>query len=514
MVVPHSHPPFLSSVTSREDRALNNGNHPADNPTNESRTSFGRTTIYTNAESITAANVIPELTAALNTHALNYSDIDYLFNYRKGKQPILWRYKDTRGEICAKIVVNLADYIVSFKTGYLMGSPVQYVTREQEDSGDDVTLINRFMNFECKSKKDFELASWFYTCGVAYRLIEPNSRFDEKDIKKKSPFKTYVLDPRNTFVVYSSKPSHEPLFAVNYVVFNEKKVYTVYTDTEVFVIDETSTAKEIISTSRHYCGDIPIIEYAANQLKMGAFEAVITLLDAINLTQSDRSDGVEQFIQAFMMFKGVDISTGDYKVLREEGAIAVPPDGDIKYIISELNQTQTQTLIDDMIKQVLLICGVPLQSDSGTSDSSNNGAMIIKNGWQQAEAKAQESEKYFEEPERRFLDIAVKIANTFGALGDLYTSNMDIRFTRRNYEDIQSKSQVLVTLLGCEKVHPRIAFEYCGMFIDPNLAYEESREYVEELEAKQAKELEEALKDSPEDDEDKTESPQDVQKSA
>ena len=475
-------------------------NNPANNPLNTSRVMFGRTTIFSNAEKIDRNNIVNELSQALTVHALNRNEIDYLYNYRKGMQPILSRIKTARSEICAKIVVDLADYIVSFKTGYLMGSPVQYVTREQENDGDDVTLMNRYMNYECKAKKDFELASWFYTCGVSYRLIEPNEDYDRRDNDKTSPFKTYVLDPRNTFVVYSSSPSHRPLFAVNYVSFKDEKVYTVYTKDTVFVINETDMAVgQPIIERPHYLGDIPIIEYAANQLKMGAFENCITLLDSINLTQSDRSDGLEQFIQALMVFKGIDITSEDFWELKEQGALKIPIDADVKYIISELNQSQTQTLIDDMTKQVLLICGVPLQSDSGTSDSSNNGAMIIKNGWQQAEAKAQESEKYFEEPERRFLEIAVRIAKTFGALDDLYTSNMDIRFTRRNYEDIQTKAQVLTTLLGCEKVHPLFAFEYCGMFIDPNLAYEESRKYVEELEKKQAEELKKATEEIPED---------------
>lgn len=470
-------------------------NNPANNPVNQSRVMFGRTTIFSNALKIDRSNILQELTEAAITHTKNSDEIDYLYNYRKGNQPILARIKEARAEICAKIVVNLADYIVSFKSGYLMGSPVQYVTREQANDGDDVTLMNRFMNLECKAKKDFELASWFYTCGVAYRLIEQNNDFNKNDPEETSPFNTYVLDPRNTFVVYSSLPSHKPLYAVNYVKNNEKNTYTVYTKDTVFIIDETNSAKEIISEQPHFLGDIPIIEYDANQLKMGAFEGVITLLDNINLTQSDRSDGVEQFIQALLVFMGLDIKDGDMERIKQEGGICLPPDTDVKYLVHELNQTQTQTFIDDMTKQAFLICGVPLQSDSGTSDSSNNGAMIIKNGWQQAEAKAQESEKYFEEPERRFLKIAVNIAKTFSALTDLYTSNMDIRFTRRNYEDIQTKAQVLTTLLGCEKVHPLYAFEYCGMFIDPNLAYEMSKRYVEELEAKQAEELRKATEE-------------------
>lgn len=55
--------------------------------------------------------------------------------------------------------------------------------------------------------------------------------------------------------------------------------------------------------------------------RLGAFEIVIPLLDAINMTESNRIDGVEQFVQALMLFHNVDISSEDYKKLRDEGAI-------------------------------------------------------------------------------------------------------------------------------------------------------------------------------------------------
>lgn len=35
---------------------------------------------------------------------------------------------------------------------------------------------------------------------------------------------------------------------------------------------------------------------------MGAFESVVPLLDAINNVQSNRLDGIEQFIQSLMVF--------------------------------------------------------------------------------------------------------------------------------------------------------------------------------------------------------------------
>ena len=63
---------------------------------------------------------------------------------------------------------------------------------------------------------------------------------------------------------------------------------------------------------------------------------------------------------------------------------------------------------------------------------------------------------------------------------DLSIGDLDMKFTRRNYENIQSKSQVLATMLGQAKVHPKLAFEHCGMFSDPETAYRMSEKYYKD----------------------------------
>lgn len=71
---------------------------------------------------------------------------------------------------------------------------------------------------------------------------------------------------------------------------------------------------------------------------------------------------------------------------------------------------------------------------------------------------------------------------------DLKVCNIEIRFTRRNYENILQKAQVLDLMLKNSKIHPRLAFEHCGLFVDSDLAYTLSAEYAEEQE-KKAQEL-------------------------
>ena len=86
-------------------------------PVAETRQMFGRRVIKTSVTNITEENVVDVLLKALSIHALNRSEIDYLWEYYKGKQPILRRQKEVRPEITNRIVENRANEIVSFKVG-------------------------------------------------------------------------------------------------------------------------------------------------------------------------------------------------------------------------------------------------------------------------------------------------------------------------------------------------------------------------------------------------------------
>lgn len=460
----------------------------------DKRTLYGREVIYTDFDEITPENVLKVLDKAMTVHARNRADIQYLYEYYKGKQPVLDRSKEFRPEICNRIVENRANEIVSFKVGYLMGEPVQYVSRLTDDSGatDAINLLNDFVFAEDKAAKDKELADWFTICGTAYRMILPDPKGEEDE----SPFEIYTLDPRNAFVVYHSGLGNKPMMGVKYVTHEDGSViFSIYTDKNYFEVlqpgainQSNYTPKSITKNEGHIYGDIPIIEYPANSARLGAFEIVLPLLDALNNVSSNRLDGIEQFIQSLLILKGVDIESEEYKALRENGGLKVPLEGDAYYVTQELNQTQTQTLVDYMYQTILVICGMP--NRNGSSSTSDTGsAVIMRDGWSDAEARAKDTELMFKMSEKRFLRLAIRIANTLRDM-ELKLSAIEIRFTRRNYENIQAKAQVLTTLLANDKIHPRLAFEHCGLFVDPDLAYTQSKEYSDERKEEAQKELE------------------------
>ena len=59
-------------------------------------------------------------------------------------------------------------------------------------------------------------------------------------------------------------------------------------------------------------------------------------------------------------------------------------------------------------------------------------------------------------------------------------ADFEIRFTRRNYEDILAKSQTLITMLASDKIHPQKAYEASGLFPDAEEAYQMGMEWFEQ----------------------------------
>ena len=449
----------------------------------ETRNLYGRRIITTDAVEITSKNVVAEIEKAMYNHTVNREEIEYLWNYYKGKQPILWREKQVRPEICNKIVENRANEIVSFKVGYLCGEPIQYICRNGDDAvSNGISQLNEMMFSEDKAAQDKEIVEWQMICGTAYRLVLPDKEYS--DVEDDAPFEMSTLDPRGSFVVYKNDVRKEPVFGVTYRTDEYgTNTYSVYSNTWSWKIKDG----KIIESKDHSLGMIPIFEYPANTARQGAFEIVLPLLDELNNIASNRMDGIEQFIQSFIKFINCDIDEENFKALKELGGIKVKSlDGnaaDVDIVTSELNQGQTQITKDDVYQAILTICGMP-NRNGGTSTSDTGAAVLLRDGWSLAEARAKDSELMFKKSEKKVLKLVLKICRdivgTPVEVSNLKLKDIDLMFTRRNYENIQSKAQVLTTMLSNSKIHPRLAFAHCGMFSDAEEAYSLSREYCEQ----------------------------------
>ena len=70
---------------------------------------YGRRVITTDATEINSDNVIAELNLAFDTHELNRREIEYLWDYFKGKQEILNRKKEVLDEMMPYFTENFGN---------------------------------------------------------------------------------------------------------------------------------------------------------------------------------------------------------------------------------------------------------------------------------------------------------------------------------------------------------------------------------------------------------------------
>ena len=439
----------------------------------------GRKVIYSLYEEVTDDNIVEILENAYPIHVVNCAQIDYLFNYYKGIQPILNRKKKIRKEINNKIVENHANAMVQFKTGYLLEHPIQYVARKDGVDNDSIAYLNDCMVIEDKENKDKKIANDQAICGTAYRLCLPN-KFYLGD-NEESPFKIYSINPKSAFIIYSSDIGNEPLVGViTHTRKNlngiEETVCQAYTKNKLYEY-VIGSRTEVKSTS-HIYNEIPLVEYPFNNERMGVFEVVISLLDSANNVESNRLDAVEQFVQALLVFKNVDMKKEDLTALLELGAIKISDDGvvqaNVEYLVQELNQEQVQKLKDDMLDIAYYIAGVYRNKNNGSVGNSQ-GAVIMRDGWSNIEARTQETELMFKSRERIFLKLALRFMRILTSNNySIRLGELEIKFTRRNYENTYQKTQVLTMMLKEPKIAPRLAFVHCGLFNDPEEAYNES----------------------------------------
>ena len=458
---------------------------------------------------LTAETVGEILNKVIPIHKKNSKDIAYLDEYKRGNQPILYREKEVRPDIKNIVVENRAFEFVAFKLGYEFSHPLQYTNIGANKSA-PVGILNTYAHLDSKATKDIELAEWMYTCGTSYRVCLINKHATVDD----APYLTDVLDPRYTFVVYSTEIGKKPILAGRYVsktIIKDGKeeeviVYAIYTQSYIYTWEMAEGEGNFIEKkpaseeNRHLM--IPIIEYPLNKSRLGYVELCIHLFNAINNIGSNRIDGIEQFIQSLLVFINCELPNALDKegkqlldpagnpiktVPKSGGAIDVKSNSpglpaDVKYLVSQLNQNDAQITKEDLLNAAYEIAGVPSRADR-RSGGDTGQAVILRDGWGAAEARAKSTEKLFRKSEYEYLRIVLhlcrNIQSAAAEIGGLTLRDVGITFQRTRSDNMLVKAQTFNMLLDAG-VDYELACEISELFHDPASAAEKSKKWQNE----------------------------------
>lgn len=439
---------------------------------------FGRRVAKTDVDRITKDNVLAVLADTIFVLNRNRPLMKYLYDYYKGDQPINYRTKKVRPDINNKICENHALETVRFKTGQTYAEALQYVSKRKDKAiNDAVDRLNDYLEDAFVAARNIELGTIQSAVGTAYKAVAKVN--DWKKENDELPFTVFVPDFLNTYIVYSSKTGQRMMSVQSLKNTKGETYYRVYSKTEWFDIKNG----KIIGNGTNWYGEIPIVEYPNNADRLSDIEICITMFDAMNTIQSNRVDGIEQFIQAFMKFKNCEIDKDKFLEMAGLGAISVKDVGsglqsDVDIISSELNQEQTQVAKDDLYRQMLIIEGMPDRQQNTGGDTGH--AVYLRNGWDFAEKRALLDEPFIKESEKVFAGVILKILKKTTKDVDLSIRDFDVKITRNPTDNMLVKAQALDYLVK-NKIHPLIAITTCGLFGDPQKVYEMSKEFMDDL---------------------------------
>ena len=434
---------------------------------------YGRKIAYANVEQITEDNIVNVVGNCIGAFYFNKTIIQYLWNYYKGDQPVLYRTKIQNADITNKVSENHAYEIVQFKVGQTYGEPIQLISRKDDDRiNNAVDEFNDYLTDANKQEKDIKAGEWQSATGTSFKAVQ----FSDGDI----PFRIVAPTPINTFVIYS-RSTEEPLLAIQELKDADGQIYKLcYTDSyECKIVNG-----EVRDWKLHGFGGIPIVEFPNNHERISDIELVIGLLDAINTMQSNRMDGVEQFVQFWIKFVNCDIDPETFEKMKISHALTVKSNNeqnksDVDIMTQELNQTECQVAKDDLWDNAQSILAIPTR-ESQNSGGDTQGAVSLRAGWDFSKTRAKQKDPIIKTAEKRLAKVILNVIRIKDHDLGLTSRDFDVQINHSPLDNLYTKTQALDQMLKAG-INPRIAVSTCGLWGDAEKVFIQSKPYFDVL---------------------------------
>ena len=439
------------------------------------RGEYGRKTAYVDFTEVTPDNLLKIVNKGVSTLNWNRGIIRYLHNYYKGDQPSLYRTKTIRDDINNPVVENHAFEIVSFKNAQTYGEPVQCVSlRNDEKVNKAVDKLNDYNRNANKYLVDIQCGEWTSCVGTGFKAVQR-----VRDSKALVPYRLIAPSPMNTIVVYSSI-TFEPLLSIQQLKDEDgNQYYQCFSEYNEYIIRNG----KVEATQIHAFGGIPIVEYPNNADRISDIELVISILDAINEIQSNRVDGVAQFVQSFFKFINCEIDEDTFQKMKTNGAIVVKSNNgqnmaSVDLMQQELNQEGTQVAKDDLWDNALDILAIP--NREGNTGGDTAGAVDLRNGWSFSRQRANLKDQYVSASDKRLNTVALNVIRQTKGVEECPVSGLDydIHIVHSPTDNLLAKSEALEILLR-SGIHPLVAVKVSGLWTDAEKVYLQSKPYLD-----------------------------------
>ena len=297
-----------------------------------------------------------------------------LENYYNAKHDILNRTMTDTSKPNNKVVNPYATYITDLYTGYFMGEPIGYNSRNEFES--QLEELKLIFTYNDEQDINTQLARNASVFGLGYEIIYLDS---DLNVRFSS------VSPKESFVVIDDSLEGEITYGVRYYIIKdnngvEKYRVELYDEVKVSIYETSSMLTELIliEENLHYFGIVPISVYKNDDSIKGDFECVIDLIDAYDKLTSDALNDQESFTDAYLMFSGVSVDVDDIALMKENRVITLPEGANAQWLVKNSNDVQAENNKIRLEKDIHKFSKTPNVSDESFSSNASGIAMQYK----------------------------------------------------------------------------------------------------------------------------------------
>lgn len=333
-----------------------------------------------------------------------------------------------------RLVVNFAKYIVDTLNGFFIGIPIK-TTHKKTTIAKYLEYLDKYNNQDDNNAELSKLCS-IYGCGFEMLFNDEEGQVGI----------TYV-NPHECFIIYDDSILHRPMYGVRYYKNTKDVMEGSFSD--AINIQYFTQLGELVygECSTHYFGDVPIIEYMENEERIGAFEPVITLIEAFNKALSEKANDVDYYADAYLKVLGAKLDDETLTSLRDNRIINLDGKEAEKIIVEFLQKPDADGTQENLIARLeKLIFHISMVANINDENFGAATGISLKYKLQSMMNLAKTKErKFISGMERRYKMIA---HNPASKLKENDWVDIEYQFTRNIPSNELEEAQIAQALAG------------------------------------------------------------------
>lgn len=379
---------------------------------------------------------LEQLKEFIEKHKSTHDKYFKLENMYKGDHDILRLPSKEAFKPDNRLVVNYAKYIVDTLNGFFIGIPIK-LNHESEEINNYLELVDKMNNQDDNNSELSKLCSIY---GHAYEMLY---------VDEDGQIGITYIKPQEAFVIYDNSIVGNPMYGVRYFNNLDDRLEGSYSDNSYIYYFKENDEGNLISDGEipHIFGDIPLYEYVENEEKIGAFESVISLINAYNKAISEKANDVDYFADAYLKILGAELDEETLSSLRDSRIINMSG-GDIDKLIVEFmekpNADVTQENLIDRLEK--LIFQISMVMDINDENFGTQSGIALKYKLQSMENLSITKERKFTSGLNRRYKM-ISNTNLTPIKGDDWVG-IDYLFTRNYPANLLEESKIAKNLTG------------------------------------------------------------------